>query len=170
MRRLVYGTGATLLSAGVLVGVLAGTGWASTKAVRLRADAARVPVFVACPVATPSPGCQITLELRTASQGRVRAGMLIGNTTALVAPGKQRRILVLLTRFGRRLLRHQSPLPLIATTVTSTPPVAPPVSAPTAPPTSAPSGGGLPRCGPPVLHPIGPQPDGAAVGPLDCNT
>lgn len=173
-RRLGYGTGLALLIAGVFAGALVGTGWASTNAVRLHADASRVPLLVACPSATASPGCRITLKLRTAAHRGIRAGMVVGHATALVAPGNQRRITVWLTRLGRRLLHQHSPLPLIATTVTTAPP--PVASTSPAPATTTPTAPCHPA-GPPVVTPIGPGPDvmagGAVAGnlthPLDCS-
>ena len=172
-RRLVSGTAVALLSAGLL----AGASSASTKAVRLRVDAVRVPVSVACPTATASPGCEIMLELRTTAHGRLRGGMLVGHRSALVAPGQRRRIAVLLSRLGQRLLREHSPLPLIATTLTE-PPAAPPAGTATtpAPATTAPGTSGLPPCvpGQPGGPPIGPHPfagvgaGGGLATPLDC--
>jgi hypothetical protein len=175
-RRLGYGTGLTLLTAGILAGALVGTGWASTKAIRLHADAARVPLLVTCPSATASPGCRITLKLRTTARAGVRAGMVVGDATALIAPGNRRRITISLTRLGRRLLHQQSPLSLIATTVMTTPP--PVASTPPAPATTTPTSAVTPchPAGPPVVTPIGPGPDVTAGGaiaanptsPLDC--
>jgi hypothetical protein len=175
-RRLGYGTGLALLIVGVFAGALVGTGWASTKAVRLHVDAARVPLLVTCPSATASPGCRITLRLRTTAHGGIRSGMVVGHATALLAPGNQRRITVSLTRLGRRLLRQQSPLPLIATTVMTTPP--PVASTSPTPATTTPTSAVTPchPAGPPVVAPIGPGPDvtaggavaGSLTNPLDC--
>lgn len=104
--------------------------------------------------------------------------MVVGRTTALVAPGKRRRITVSLTSHGRRLLREQSPLPVIATTVMTMQPTPAPGTA-TTPAPVAPTPIPVLPCGPvgsPVYPPIGPGPDAVLGGsvtagllkPADC--
>jgi hypothetical protein len=177
-RRLGYGAGGALLSVSILAGALVGAGWASTNAVRLRVAAVRVPLSVACPATAASPGCKITLQLRTTADGTVRGAMVVGRTTALLAPGKRRWITVSLTPRGRRLLRERSPLPVIATTVMTMQPT-PALGTSTAPTPAAPTPVPVLRCGPvgsPGSPPIGPGPDAVLGGsstaglmkPLDC--
>jgi hypothetical protein len=100
--------------------------------------------------------------------------MLVGRKKTLVAPGIKVRIVVSLTRLGRRLLRQHSPLPLVATTVTA---AASGTSSTT--PTTSTSTTQIPcrPTGPPVLPAAGPGPTavvggiyviGGAVNPPNC--
>jgi hypothetical protein len=100
--------------------------------------------------------------------------MLVGRKKTLVAPGNQRRVVVSLTRLGRRLLRERSPLPLIATTVTAA------ASGGTSTTSTTSTSTTQIACrptGPPVLPAAGPGPTavvggiyviGGAVNPPDC--
>ena len=168
IRRLVYAGVVPLLSAGAL----GGSAWGSTRAVTVHVHAARVAFSRGCPSTTPSPGCRITIELRTSARGQHRGARLVGSKRTRVAPGVRRRITVSLTRFGRRLLGEHSTLSLVATTITT------PASAP--PTTSTPTTTTPTDCrptGPPVLPAAGPGPTavvggiyivGGAVNPPDC--
>lgn len=162
IRRFAVAGAVLLLTAGVLSGALVGSGWASTRSVTVHVRTARVPVFAACPRAAAPPGCRVTIELRTAARvSHHKRGLMVGRATTLVAPGSGRRVQVSLTHLGRRLLRHESPLAVIATTVTTTPST-PASGTPTVPlPTPAP----IPcrPVGPPVLPAAGPGPT-AVVG------
>lgn len=167
IRRLAYVGAVSLLSAGVFVA----SGWGSTRAVTVRVHAPRVTLSAVCPRGTPSPGCRITIKLRTAARGQ-RRSLLVGRKRTLVAPGDQRRITVSLTRLGRRLLHEHSPLRLRATTVTTS------ASAPSTTSTSTTTTPADCRpTGPPVLPAAGPGPTavvggiyivGGAVNPPDC--
>ena len=162
IRRLAYTGVVPVLSAGLFVA----SGWGSTRAVTVRVHASRVTLPARCPGGTPSPGCWITIRLRTTARGR---SLLVGHKRTLVAPGDRRRITVSLTRLGRRLLHQISPLRLIATTVTTSSSTTS-TSTTTTPTDCRPTG-------PPVLPAAGPGPTalvggiyivGGAVNPPDC--
>jgi hypothetical protein len=126
-----------------------------------------VSFWRACPGTTPSPGCRITIELRTTARGRQPTGRLVGRKGKLVAPGDRRRITVSLTRLGRRLLVEHSTLSLVATTITTSASAWPTTTTPT----------DCRPTGPPALPAAGPGPTalvggiyiiGGAVNPPDC--
>ena len=147
-----------------------------------------MPLSALCPPVTPSPGCRVTIELRTIGRGAHRVGIMVGRATTLVAPGKDRSITIALSRLGRRLLRRHSPLPLIATTVMATASAArsKTATASTTPSSTTPSTSATAstsatvQCrptGPPVLPAAGPGPTavvggiyivGGAVNPVGC--
>jgi hypothetical protein len=149
-------------------GAFGGSAWGSTRAVTVRVHTPRVAFSRACPRTTPSPGCRITIELRTAAGGQRPRGRLVGRKRTLVAPGDRRRITISLTRLGRRLLVEHSTLLLVATTITT-------ASSTTSTSTTTPTD--CRPTGPPALPAAGPGPTavvggiyiaGGAVNPPDC--